>query len=236
MSDTKHGWVTPRADGARARCGGPEVCGTCQTEQMHQQMHESILGGVFGTAAEPGPECTGATQGWRDIATAPKDGTPVLLFARHVDAKASTRVVGAFNPDYGWIAQSYRGQSVARLVPSLWADLLPFPGAHPIPAGAVADEGAVKRLRDAIEGECGGNWISEKQAAAVLAHLGHAAPAAGDAQIARQLLPKLQSLLDRMANDPHTGTMFEADGDTLRDAMHLCRSVVVDAASQQGGE
>lgn len=62
------------------------------------------------------------------------------------------------------------------------------------------------------------------------------APAAGDAQIARQLLPKLQSLLDRMANDPHTGTMFEADGDTLRDAMHLCRSVVVAAASQQGGE
>lgn len=60
-----------------------------------------------------------------------------------------------------------------------------------------------------------------------------AAPAAGDARMARNLLPKLQSLLDRMANDPHTGTVFEADGDTLRDAMHLCRSVVVDAASQQ---
>jgi hypothetical protein len=53
---------------------------------------------------------------------------------------------------------------------------------------------------------------------------------AGDAQIANSLMPKLQSLLDRMANDPHTGTMFEADGDTLRDAMHLCRAVKVNAA------
>lgn len=52
----------------------------------------------------------------------------------------------------------------------------------------------------------------------------------GDAQIASSLMPKLQSLLDRMANDPRTGEMFEADGDTLRDAMHLCRSVKVCAA------
>lgn len=56
------------------------------------------------------------------------------------------------------------------------------------------------------------------------------APAAGDAQLAAALMPKLQSLLDRMANDPRTGAMFEADGDTLRDAMHLCRSVNVCAA------
>lgn len=53
------------------------------------------------------------------------------------------------------------------------------PTSHPIPTGATGE--AVKRLRDAIEGECGGNWISEKQAAAVLAHLGISAPAAGDA-------------------------------------------------------
>lgn len=56
----------------------------------------------------------------------------------------------------------------------------------------------------------------------------------GDARDARQLLPKLQSLLDRMANDPHTGTMFEADGDTLRDAIHLCRSIVMNAAQRKG--
>lgn len=51
MSDTKHGWITPRADGARARCGGPEVCGTCQTEKMH----ETMLTGVFGAAAPTPP-------------------------------------------------------------------------------------------------------------------------------------------------------------------------------------
>jgi hypothetical protein len=28
-----HGHVTPRADGARARCGGPAVCPACQREQ-----------------------------------------------------------------------------------------------------------------------------------------------------------------------------------------------------------
>lgn len=66
--------------------------------------------------------------GWKPIESAPKEGTPVLLFARHIDAEASTRVVGWFNADYGWIAQSYIGQPVARLIPSQWAELLPFPG------------------------------------------------------------------------------------------------------------
>lgn len=66
--------------------------------------------------------------GWKPIESAPKDGTPVLLFARHIDAEASTRVVGWFNADYGWIAQSYIGQPFARLIPSQWAELLPLPG------------------------------------------------------------------------------------------------------------
>lgn len=43
-SDTSHGWVVPRADGARAKCGGPALCATCKTEQMHN----SMLNGVFG--------------------------------------------------------------------------------------------------------------------------------------------------------------------------------------------
>lgn len=43
-SNTSHGWVVPRADGARARCGGPALCATCKTEQMH----EAMLSGVFG--------------------------------------------------------------------------------------------------------------------------------------------------------------------------------------------
>lgn len=28
-----HGWVTPRPDGVKARCGGPAVCSTCQAEK-----------------------------------------------------------------------------------------------------------------------------------------------------------------------------------------------------------
>lgn len=55
MSDTKHGWVTPRADGARARCGGPGVCATCDTEAMH----EAMLTGVFGVVPK-------ATPSWLD--------------------------------------------------------------------------------------------------------------------------------------------------------------------------
>ena len=50
MSDTKHGWVTPRADGARARCGGPGLCPTCSTEAMHEKM----LSGLFGAPADVG--------------------------------------------------------------------------------------------------------------------------------------------------------------------------------------
>lgn len=49
------------------------------------------------------------------------------------------------------------------------------------PGVSTVEADAVKRLRDAIKGEFGGTWISEKQAIAVLTHLGGNAPAAGDA-------------------------------------------------------
>ncbi|WP_063588256.1 hypothetical protein [Achromobacter ruhlandii] len=52
MSDTKHGWVSPRADGQRARCGGPGICTTCNTEAMHEKM----LTGLFGAPAPHGEQ------------------------------------------------------------------------------------------------------------------------------------------------------------------------------------
>lgn len=52
--DTSHGWVKRRADGFLARCGGPAVCRTCQTEQMHERM----LTGLFGA---PGAAAQDAT-------------------------------------------------------------------------------------------------------------------------------------------------------------------------------
>lgn len=49
--DTSHGWIKARADGARAKCGGPDICSTCQTEKMH----ESMLTACFGARHEPLP-------------------------------------------------------------------------------------------------------------------------------------------------------------------------------------
>lgn len=42
--DTSHGWVRPRADGARAKCGGPGICSTCQTEKLHNSMLTACFG------------------------------------------------------------------------------------------------------------------------------------------------------------------------------------------------
>lgn len=81
---------------------------------------------------------------WKPIDSAPKDGTPVLLFARHIDAEASTRVVGSFDGNengLGWHAQCYVGQPFARLDPSHWMELPPFPGSPaPSAPGDAQDE------------------------------------------------------------------------------------------------
>lgn len=66
MSDTKHGWVTPRADGARARCGGPGVCATCDTEAMHEKMLTGLFGVPVGTETAPvAPKTTPIPAGWK---------------------------------------------------------------------------------------------------------------------------------------------------------------------------
>lgn len=81
---------------------------------------------------------------WKSIESAPKDGTPVLLFARHINAEASTRVVGSFDGNengLGWHAQCYVGQPFARLDPSHWMELPPFPGSPaPSAPGDAQDE------------------------------------------------------------------------------------------------
>lgn len=123
--DTSHGWVKPRADGFLARCGGPAICGTCQTEQMHERMLTGFFGAPL-TAAQAVPPQPVPGVRWTTMESAPRDGTPLLLIARHVDAEACSRVVGWYTTEHGWIAQSYRGQPLALLVPSHWMHLPPF--------------------------------------------------------------------------------------------------------------
>jgi len=40
MANLGHGWVVPRHDGAKARCGGPALCMSCQAEAMMLRAHE----------------------------------------------------------------------------------------------------------------------------------------------------------------------------------------------------
>lgn len=42
LSNFGHGWVTPRADGAVARCGGPKICAVCQGEQRLVDLQQSM--------------------------------------------------------------------------------------------------------------------------------------------------------------------------------------------------
>lgn len=96
-----------------------------------------------------------------------------------------------------------------------------YSGAHPLPAApgvSTVESDAVTRLRDAIEGECGGTWISEKQAIAVLAHLGGNAPAAGDALDA---LPPLDADLIEILGRPNfrcggIAARLRADGHDIK--------------------
>ena len=52
MSDAMHGWVRPRTDGAKARCGGPAICPICQKEQADYLTSRPI------TTQEPGLQIT----------------------------------------------------------------------------------------------------------------------------------------------------------------------------------
>ena len=99
------------------------------------------------------------------------------------------------------------------------------------PVSTVEQGNAVKRLRDAIEGECAGTWISEKQAVAVLAHLGPCAPAAGDA-LARdqQRLALWQAIRDITIGNLHDDKLILAN-------LHKAGYVIALAAiAQQKGD
>ncbi|WP_238878667.1 hypothetical protein [Achromobacter xylosoxidans] len=82
MSDTKHGWVSPRADGQRARCGGPGICTTCNTEAMHEKMLTGLFGAPMAPSPAPMEQAATASTHWKPIETAPKDNKRALYLVR----------------------------------------------------------------------------------------------------------------------------------------------------------
>lgn len=52
-----HGWVTPNADGSKARCGGPALCTKCALElarQHHKDPWRNELGTTSGRVERAG--------------------------------------------------------------------------------------------------------------------------------------------------------------------------------------
>jgi hypothetical protein len=73
-----------------------------------------------------GLEALGAAK-WQPIETAPKDGTPLILFARYIHATASIIVVGHFlQTECMWINTSFGNAAVQQIVPLHW---MPLPAA-----------------------------------------------------------------------------------------------------------
>ena len=63
---------------------------------------------------------------WRPIATAPKDGTPLILFAREKTATASAPVIG-WCIEGEWIECCFAPNQPVGLVPSHWMPRPKFP-------------------------------------------------------------------------------------------------------------
>jgi len=64
---------------------------------------------------------------WQPIETAPKDGTPLILFARAKHATAGAPVVGWWIPDLGWIESAFSPNHPVGIVPSHWMPRPEFP-------------------------------------------------------------------------------------------------------------
>ncbi|MCA8427819.1 hypothetical protein LGN30_32035 [Burkholderia seminalis] len=67
-------------------------------------------------------------EAWQPIETAPKDGTPLVMFARYVHATASIVLIAAWLEDYGmWVNQSFSCAPIQQVVPSHWMARPEFP-------------------------------------------------------------------------------------------------------------
>lgn len=66
---------------------------------------------------------------WQPISTAPRDGTPLWLFARAKNATTAAQVVGWYLDEHGWIEAAFAPNHPVGLVPTHWQPLPPRPGA-----------------------------------------------------------------------------------------------------------
>ncbi|MCA7962541.1 hypothetical protein LGM54_06185 [Burkholderia cenocepacia] len=74
------------------------------------------------------PEPRDEVTGWQPIETAPKDGTPLVMFARYIHATASIVLVASWLEDYGmWVNQSFSCAPIQQVVPSHWMPRPAFP-------------------------------------------------------------------------------------------------------------
>ncbi|MBR8141171.1 hypothetical protein KDW46_02200 [Burkholderia vietnamiensis] len=75
-----------------------------------------------------GRRTTPDREAWQPIETAPKDGTPLVMFARYIHATTSIVVVAAWLETYGmWVNQSFSGAPIQQVVPSHWMPRPEFP-------------------------------------------------------------------------------------------------------------
>ena len=61
------------------------------------------------------------SDGWQNIESTPRDGTPLLLFARCKTATAPVVQVGWHDPDWGWVESSFTAP--VGIVPTHWRPL-----------------------------------------------------------------------------------------------------------------
>lgn len=78
-----HGWVTPNADGTRARCGGPGMCKECALEYAQKHLRTPAR---LGVAARLLRECIE-----EDFAISIEDGDWVLIVQKVTKADDEIR-------------------------------------------------------------------------------------------------------------------------------------------------
>lgn len=65
--------------------------------------------------------------GWALIASAPRDGTKLILWATHSPVQKAFAVIGFFDEPLGWVTEGLEGQGLVQLQPTHWLPIPPPP-------------------------------------------------------------------------------------------------------------